>query len=154
MTHIAMTLVVAAVALIVLSGCDGAPVPPPSATPVAIDCEQESTEHSRSPTRLPSDFDPVAAYVCDPYRGLDDDDPTSLDYSVTTLRGDLTALIRAFATPDDPRTTQACTLDQRLVPLVWMADADGDVVRLAYPEDFCGKPKSDPVSAAIAELSV
>jgi hypothetical protein len=125
----------------------------PTATPVSIDCEHAVTGPQSEPIRRPLDFEPVGAYVCDPY-GLLTDAPGSgtLDYGVIVLDGDLAPLIRALDVADSPPATLPCAAVALLVPGLWLADSQGNVIRVAYPADGCGNPKRDPVNAAIKDL--
>ncbi len=68
------------------------------------------------------------------------------------LEGDLTALLAAFAVPNDPRWPGPCSAIGVIVPDVWLVDVEGRAIRPAYPVNGCGLPK-EGVGAALAELT-
>jgi hypothetical protein len=106
--------------------------------------------------RVPDGFEPTGVYVCETITIVTLGTPPPTPSAATTLAppltGDLAPLLNALAEPNDPHTLAACTEDWPIVPDVWLVDAEGRAVHAAYPVDECGKPKSDEVSTAIAEL--
>jgi hypothetical protein len=151
------------------------PAPPSEAVP-AVNC---SAEWDVGWGSVPADFEPVAVYVCDPLLELaprderpedpplvlaDPDDigeppppatapaPDPGPAKLRQLEGDLSALLAAFAVPNDPKWLGACPAIGVIVPDVWLVDAGGWAIRPAYPVDGCSIPKPG-VNEALAELT-
>lgn len=149
------------------------PVPPTSEAVPAVDC---SAEWDVGWGTVPRDFEPVAAYVCHPLLELApaptpdaplvlaepeqsaetpppaaEPAPTPEAIEARRLEGDLTALLAAFAVPNDPKWPGPCSAIGVVVPDVWLVDDEGWAIRPAYPVDGCGLPKPG-VTEALAAL--
>ncbi|KGJ79704.1 hypothetical protein GY21_04040 [Cryobacterium roopkundense] len=69
-------------------------------------------------------------------------------------RGRLRPLVHALAAPDDRfGFTQACTADAQIVPELWLQNAAGEAVRVAWPRDACLKTKP-AVAVALTRLDL
>ena len=170
MSHRARTAggAVAITLAILLSGCAGLPgFPAATDAPIAhlvegVDCQapnlnldiavQEgvptqtdlTAEHPAAPEpgRVPTDFNPVAAYRCTFFGSLDDAQGRWSAVQVETLEGDFGALLSALAEPSDQAgPNQACTADMELVPTLWLQNSNGEALRAAWPRTSCGKTK-------------
>lgn len=150
-------LATAAVAMaLVLAGCGsrGQIAEPPDAELAdAVDCSLK-VEDAPAAGRVPSDFDPVAVYRCDPFASIEDTDGQWSAVITERLEGDLGPLLAALDEPDDPRWEGACAAVMVIAPELWLVDADSVAIRAALPVDGCSQPKVDPVNAALAALTV
>jgi len=100
-----------------------------------------------APGRVPADFEPTAAYRCTFMATFEDDHGRWSAVKVDRLEGDFSALLAALAEPDDKfGFTQVCTADAEFVPELWLQNAAGQAVRVAWPRDACLKTK--PATAA------
>lgn len=134
-----------------LTGGDQAPpaAGPDRWTSCAVkDVEQETARKpftASPPTPLPrlgDDFVPVSVIICDELPQQRSDGGT--DLVARERHGDAeAALVAALRLPDEPRTSDWCTLD--LVVPAWLAvvDAEGRWMRPAAPVDSCGKPRAE-----------
>ena len=123
-------------------------VPPPAAFGAAL-CDPDV-----SAGRVPDGFAPVTAYLCEdemlaPAPGAGAALPSP---SEGPLTGDLDPLLAALAASSDPPWPGPCTADMMIVPQVWLVDADDNAIRVAPPVTGCGKPKWDPIAAALENL--
>ncbi|GGH49349.1 hypothetical protein [Microbacterium album] len=149
-------IVVAALAL-ALAACATPPEPRPQAVPVpAVECGDgfSPPEGLPTPGGVPAEFSAVAAYRCDALRHFDDEHGSWSATARDRLEGDLGPLLEALAEPDDPRWPGACPAMQVIVPELWLIDASGDAIRVAYPSDGCRQPRTARVEAALAGLDV
>jgi hypothetical protein len=122
----------------------------PDAVPVTeMDCSEAAQAG-----RVPDGFEPVAAYRCDPFATVEDATGIWQASTVERLEGDLGPLLDALNAPDEPRWPGPCTADMLIAPTIWLADADGAAIRVAYPVDGCGKPKADAALDALGTLTV
>ncbi|QEW04049.1 hypothetical protein [Microbacterium lushaniae] len=154
----ARMLLAGAVLATALSGCAGVPgfpAPRPDATPVAeIACTEAfpgagSTVASGA---VPDGFEPVALYRCDPYAADEDDAGTWSGARLERFDGDLGPLLAALAEPDGAQWLGACTAIGFAGPELWLADAQGHYIRVAYPADGCGQPTPGAVAAVNAAI--
>jgi hypothetical protein len=138
----------AAATAILLTAC----VAPQSAAEIVpmtdFDCAVGAT-----PGGVPEGFAPVAAYSCDA-GGFEDVTGWWSATIVRRLEGDLRPLLDAFAAPDDPPWIGPCpTVDMQLIE-VWLVDAEDRGIRLRYPIDGCGLPKTHDALWAVDALDV
>jgi hypothetical protein len=69
------------------------------------------------------------------------------------LSGDFAPLLAALAQPSDRQDGIACTADGEIVPSLWLVNALGKAVHVAWPVDACGKTRGKPDTAkALAGL--
>jgi len=139
-----------------LAGC-GAPglraAPPrPDAVPVdAVVCPETYEEGYAQAGGIPDGFEPVALLRCDPWASGSEADGTDAGALLERFEGDLTPVLDALATPDDP-APEVCPAIGYMLPELWLEGGDGTVVRAAYPSAGCG-PKDVGLDAAIASLT-
>ncbi|WP_203581866.1 hypothetical protein [Microbacterium hibisci] len=151
-----------AVAVLALAACAttpiGPPTPlPPAATVAEISCagmDPFGGDPQTDAGPVPDDFEPVAAVRCVPFQTVEDDEGIWSVVLRERLEGDLAAVLRAQAEPDEPRSLGACPAIATIAPLVWLTDAAGQGVRLRYPVDGCGQPKVELIGDALARLAV
>ena len=146
----ACALVVVTAGVLSLAACashpQAEPVPPASGAVPAVDC---SAEWDVGWGAIPRDFEPVAVYVCDPMLELApapsadpplvladpeqfaETPPASVEptpapepVEARRLEGDLSALLAAFAVPNDPKWPGPCSAIGVVVPDVWLVDDD------------------------------
>ena len=160
-------VVVAIVAAMVLTGCAGPGVFPggspgggaPAELVRGADClapnlNSEPTFPGETPTanpdhpdapapgEVPEGFTPVSLVRCSFFGGFEDEQGRWSAVTVETLTGDFGRLVTALAEPDDqPGINQACTLDMELLPTLWLQNAAGEAMRVAWPATACGKSK-------------
>ncbi len=147
----AVVLVGAVAAL--LCGCAGGPQARPVATPIAaLGCAQEVAGPVAG--GVPGDFTPDAAYLCDRVATQDDAEGTWSGTRLTRYEGDLAPLLKTLAVPDEPAWGGACPAIGFAGPELWLGDATGSYVHVAYPVNGCGMPQTDAVFAALDALTV
>ncbi|TFC24533.1 hypothetical protein E3O25_15285 [Cryobacterium sp. TMT1-3] len=160
---------------VLLSGCTGLPgYPAASDTPVAqlgaaVDCQAPNLNNNGmvfpaevpaqtdltatrpdapAPGMVPAGFEPVAAYRCTFYGSVDDAEGRWSAVTVETRTGNFDALLAALAEPNDqPGLNQVCTADMEIVPELWLENAAGEALRLAWPRTSCGKTKPATLKA-------
>jgi len=143
---------------LVAAGCAAPGTAPPRPVAVVVDGAPDCTtstdawlvpEAGAEPTSppppeagsVPDDFEPVSAVRCDGTTDTVDDAEGRWSARVeTTWTDDLAPLLAALAVPDETSSgIVACTADMELVPDLWLADAAGRSLRVAWPRDVCGK---------------
>ncbi|GAA3874348.1 hypothetical protein GCM10022381_16440 [Leifsonia kafniensis] len=150
---------------LVLSSCAGVSgqpnaVPAPDATPAGvtgtIDCLAPDSMSNADGVamRIPVDFEPVAASVCNYDTFVEDEQGSWMGATLERRVGDFTALREALGAPDDvPEQNQACDASFQSTPPLWLQDAHGATIRVAWPKDVCGRITQD-ARAAFAHLAV
>ncbi|KJL45268.1 hypothetical protein [Microbacterium trichothecenolyticum] len=157
MPRIRPSLIVLAAAAVALVGCASGPQ---SLTPSEIVAEiacASTDPLGGDPGRagpMPDHFEPVAAVRCVPFQTVEDDEGIWSVILRERLEGDLTALLRAQAEPDDARSPGPCAAIAIIAPQIWLTDAAGRGIRVRYPADGCSQPKLDLIGDALAELAV
>ncbi len=118
-------------------------------------CDTVAPDHSMIGTdaiglaKLADDFSPVAAVVCDEQHVQHADGSEEL-VAFERRAEDIDALVAALRLPDEPRTTNPCTMELRGVRWFVLLDADGRWVRPGLPVEACGKVRMEVVDAALA----
>ncbi|WP_156109841.1 hypothetical protein [Cryobacterium sp. MLB-32] len=110
----------------------------------------DAPEHPDAPApgRVPHGFVPDAAYRCSFMASFEDEKGRWSAVTVDRLEGDFGPLLHALSAPDDRfGFTQACTADMPLVPELWLQNAAGEAVRVAWPRDACLKTKPAALAA-------
>ncbi|RJT85224.1 hypothetical protein D6T64_20115 [Cryobacterium melibiosiphilum] len=168
--------VAAFAAVLLLSGCAGQAGPgdsrdaAPAEVVAGVDCQAPNLNQGMpvypsapepatdAPVRpdapaagdVPAGFDPVTLYRCTFMDTVEDEQGLWSAVTVETLTGDFTRLVTALAEPDDePVFNQACTADMELVPDLWLENAAGEAMRVAWPVTVCGKTK--PATHAVVD---
>jgi len=99
------------------------------------------------PGTLPEGFRPARVTLCH----FEDGDGGAA--VVEELRaGDIPAVVAAFAMPSS-RPEGSCSQEFEAVPELFLVDADGRAVRMAWPLDGCGTTRAE-ARTAIASLAV
>lgn len=134
-----------AVALVALVGCTathGAPQRPvATVTTTAPDCRaadvvaqlvggRGSAAPTTPPGTVPGGFTPVAAVECSSAGGAQ-------AVVERRLTGDLAALVTVLDRPSD-RVADVCPAMGQVQPVLYLVDAQGRTVRVAWPLDRCG----------------
>ncbi|NMM85580.1 hypothetical protein B2J88_14575 [Rhodococcus sp. SRB_17] len=100
------------------------------------------------PTAIPDGFIPAGAITCDLDRSV-----RVVDHALSLVemhhRGDLTAVLAAYAVPSDPRD-MTCHVDQPMPPTVWLIDDQGLGMRPVLPQGRCGEHKWEAIEAVKA----
>lgn len=127
---------------------------PEPASPPASDVSGSASQEAMLKGSVPEGFVPVHVIRC----SMGVNDPTG-DYTPVLheehLEGDYSNLLAALAQPSDKSGSGACTADMELVPPLWMVDAQGRAIQVAWPLDACGKTRGKPDTAkALEKLSV
>ncbi|TFD54526.1 hypothetical protein E3T55_03655 [Cryobacterium frigoriphilum] len=152
-------------AVLLLSGCGGPAAPgevPPAALVNGVDCQAPNLSesvlvypsapglatdvplHPDAPAAgdVPAGFEPVTLIRCTFMDTVEDEQGLWSAVTVETLTGDFARLLTALAEPDDePGFNQACTADMEFVPVLWLENAAGDAMRVAWPMTSCNKTK-------------
>lgn len=150
----------AAFCVLLLAGCGVGPgrAPAPDATPAdRIVCGTglgDDLPDQPPAGRVPAGFTAVAAHICDPSASREDEAGIWSGVLVQRLEGDLTPVLTALARPDDPRWAGPCTAVMVVAPDLWIEGADGRVIRVSFPVDGCGQPKTEDVLFALGLLTV
>jgi hypothetical protein len=142
------------VGVLLLTGCAGGAGTSPraAATPVpALGCGGGGAAAAGA---VPDGFRAAEAYLCDEHATQDDAKGTWSGTRLTRLEGDLAPLLKALAEPDEPRWPGPCPAIAFAGPLLWLGDGAGNFVRVAYPANGCGLPRTDAVFAALDALTV
>lgn len=157
MPRIHPSLIVLTAAAVALTGCASAPEAlTPSEIVAEISCagmDPLGGDPGGAGT-MPDDFEPVAAVRCVPFQTVEDDEGIWSVVLRERLEGDLTALLRAQAEPDDGRSLGPCAAIAMIAPQIWLTDAAGRGIRVRYPADGCSQPKLDLIGDALAGLAV
>ncbi|OYD70203.1 hypothetical protein [Rhodococcus sp. OK302] len=99
-------------------------------------------------TVIPDGFVPTGAVICEFDRSVG-----VVDHALSLVemrhRGDLTAVLAAYAVPSDPRD-MTCHVDQPMPPTVWLIDDQGLGMRPALPLGRCGEFKWEAIEAVKA----
>lgn len=157
MPRIHPSLIFVVAAAVALTGCASGPqAPAPSEIVAEISCAGMDPlgGDPGGAGPMPDDFEPIAAVRCVPFQNVEDDEGIWSVVLRERLEGDLTALLRAQAEPDDARSLGPCAAIAMIAPQIWLTDAAGRGIRLRYPADGCSQPKLDLIGDALAELSV
>lgn len=71
------------------------------------------------------------------------------------LEGDYSHLLAALSQPSDTGGSGPCRADMVIIPPLWLVDAEGRAIQLAWPLDACGKTRGQPdTTKALEQLSV
>lgn len=153
------------------SGCAGVEAPPGAvrsadpATTVAtgiVDClapdlgGMGDTSHADAQVaiRIPADFEPVVASVCDYEAIVEDEEGRWIGATLERRVGDFAALREALSAPDGvPEGDQSCDAMAESVPPLWLQDASGSTIRVDWPKDACNKIPQN-ARDALAQLAV
>ncbi len=157
MPRIRPSLIVLAAAAVALTGCASAPqAQMPSEIVAEISCASMDPfgGDPGGAGPMPVDFEPVAAVRCVPFQTVEDDEGIWSVVLRERLEGDLTALLRAQAEPDDARSLGPCAAIAVIAPQIWLTDAAGRGIRVRYPSDGCSQPKLDLIGDALDALTV
>lgn len=116
--------------------------------------EPESLPASDLSGSVPEGFVPAQVIRC----LIEVKDPTG-DYTRVLLEeyleGDFSDLLAALAKPSDKGGSGPCTADMEIIPPLWMVDAQGRAIQVAWPLDACGKTRGKPdTGKALEQLSV
>lgn len=153
----AAALVVALVALVGCTATHGAPQRPvASVTSAAPDCRASDVvaqllggrgtpTPATTPGRVPHGFVPVAAVECSSAGG-------AREVVERRMSGDLAALVTTLDRPSD-RVADVCPAMGQIQPVLYLVDAQGRTVRVAWPLDRCGYVQHR-ASDAVAALRV
>ena len=120
------------------------------------------------PVVVPTDFVASGAVVCgDVDRGNPRETPGA-PYTRTVYRGEMTEVVRAFTTVDHPEGAVSAHVDEvsaadtcgsdvvrvgaGSLPEVWLVNADGLGLRVAYPDDGCSPAPNSVSMAGLREV--
>jgi hypothetical protein len=128
----------------------------------AVDCQPSQAFTGQAPSSsaprlsgsIPEGFVPVKLALCAYPEMVLNKAGETMDWTVkqTWLTGDLGDVVAALAIPSDRNGRMNCTADMEIPPTVWLVNADGQVINVAWPLDACGKSKK-PLREALAALS-
>lgn len=160
-----VTMAVAGMVVGTVSACAGSRVPPAASIQTgAVDCTSGAAREGLGQTpapaqtgpavtrpaviagRVPDGFVPVSVVECT--MAWDATVPSVLERH---LSGDLTALVAALARPDAAKPSDgACPAMAEMKPGLFLVDAQGRYVQVAWPLDECDfiqQPSTDALAA-------
>lgn len=125
-----------------------------SLIPGRVQSPEPSVDPLPAPGTIPANFHPTSAVVCE-FVGY------TADYGYALVRqtsrtGELIAVVEELNRPSAIRPWFGeCPTDGTIIaPVVWLVDAEGNAVRVAFPVDgTCGNPLPDAY-VAIMNLTV
>lgn len=106
---------------------------------------------------VPAGFTPVEVVRCRRESSQSPDSSGKVGWILVQeqLTGSYTELLAALAQPSDRQVGIACTADVEILPGLWLVNAAGQAIHVAWPLDACNKARGKPDTAkALAGLTV
>lgn len=160
-----LRVLLAAAVVLMLAGCNSLThyQPGPAVLQSAVDCSTAADSvtgpSDSAPTlkgRVPDGFVPVDVVRCTWQLPILSAHATTSPHAVVRedhLSGDYAPLLAALAEPSDRGGDAVCKAYAEMLPELWLVNAAGAAVNVAWPLDHCGFSKP-ATAAALATLAI